>query len=654
MDELSARDVTIEDLFWTPRLLTNAHVAIFHQMQQLESSRCIDNFRIAAGEKEGFREGWFFADSDAYKWLDAAARIYASWPDENLKTLMDDLIDLLARTQMQDGYIYTYNQVHFPGERWGNLMIEHELYCLGHLIEAAVSHFEATGSTAALDIARKAADLLVKEFLVASSEKTSGHEEIEIALIRLYRLTGHIPYLELARQFLERRGKIRPFFRLISQQNGRVARRGKFVRAQRQVYLSNHQDQSSFQLPSDNYAKKPLNSRMRWTFSALSGKYFQQQSPIRNQITPVGHSVRFGYLETAVAMLYRFYGDKTLLPAMEKAWERMVTHRMYLTGGIGSLPGLEGFGRDDELDPEIAYAETCAALASLFWNWEMTLINGYAQYADLFEWQLYNAAAVGMGLDGDDYLYNNPLLCRGGVTRRSWFLVPCCPSNLSRTWASLGKYIYSFDEHDLWVHQYIGSQASIDSSNWMLKMESSLPWEGKIRLFLYPRTSSEFSVHLRIPSWAGDVIVRLNGQPIDIQNFEPKIIEPQTASGYDPRRAWYLPIRRLWSSGDYIELEFEMPVILRRASPRVRGHEGKVALTRGPLVYCLESMDNPNLDIFKTHIIPQTIQVKSSPSLLGGIWTLCGKTNDNQDFTAIPYQLWANRGESQMTVWLNS
>jgi DUF1680 family protein len=654
MEEISPAQIVISDPFWTPRQETNARVSIFHQWRELEASRCIDNFRIAAGLKAGFREGWFFADSDAYKWLDAAARIYGGWPSEELKAIMDALIALLARAQMEDGYLYTYNQIHFPGERWGNLMIEHELYCHGHLIEAAVSHFQANNDPSALNIARKAADLLVRDFRTATAEKTSGHEEIEIALLRLYLVTRHQPYLDLAKQFLERRGQVHPFAPLVLQQNSRAEKRGKFVREQRRAYLAENPDQSSFQLPPANYAKKPSTAKIRWFLSVLNGKYFQQHAPIRSQTVPVGHAVRFGYLETAVAMLHRIEPDPTLLPAMEQAWENMVAHRMYVTGGIGSLPEAEGFGRDEELDPEVAYAETCAALASLFWNWEMALIHADAKYGDLFEWQLYNVVAAGMGLGGDCYLYNNPLLCRKGITRRPWFQVPCCPPNLSRTWASLGKYIYSHDRDELWIHQYIGNEMKTPDEKWKtVKLESGLPWEGKVRIILQPDQPVDFALHLRIPSWAGHTSLKVNGSPVDVPG-ERNIPLPPPASGYDPRLSRFITLQRRWSPADTVDLEFEMPVVLRRASPKVRGHRNKVALSRGPLVYCLESTDNPGLNIFSLKIDPQTIRVERDPNLLGGIQILRGKTREGRDFTAIPYSLWANRGESQMTVWVNT
>ena len=373
MDELSPRQVTIQDAFWTARLEVNSSRAIFHQWEQLEASGCIDNFRIAAGELEGLREGWFFADSDAYKWLDAAARILATQPDPALTTLMDNLIALLERTQDRDGYLFTFNQIHFPGTRWVNLMIEHELYCHGHLIEAGVSHYQATNQTSLLEIARQAADRVIADFFGKGPERTPGHEEIEIALLRLYEITGHTPYLEMARQFLEQRGrKPQPLFAIsLIGQFRSVAARLSFVRKQQQKYLDQHAGYSPKKVPPNNFAKKAPNSYVRWLFSELNGKYLQQHALIRKQTVPVGHSVRFGYLQTATAMLQRIQADETLRPTLEKSWERMVRQRMYVTGGIGSVPGLEGFGNDYELDPEYAYAETCASLASLFWNWQM-------------------------------------------------------------------------------------------------------------------------------------------------------------------------------------------------------------------------------------------------------------------------------------------
>ncbi len=655
MNELTPRQVKISDAFWSPRLAVNARQAIFHQWRELEKSGCLDNFRLLTGDKAGFREGWFFADSDAYKWLDAAARIYANTPDAQLKALMDTLIDLLARAQTPDGYLFTYNQLHFPGQRWIDLQVEHELYCHGHLIEAGVSHFEATGETDALNLVIKSADLLTRDFSAAGPEKTCGHEEIELALLRLYRVTQAEAYLELARQFLERRGCISLFPIKLADEFRHSNARKDIIRRQRETYRAAHLEYAFSRLPPDNFARKPRLSTARWYVNALSGRYAQQHAPIRRQTAPVGHAVRFGYLETAIAMLHRLRPDDTLLPALEQTWERMITRRMYVTGGLGAIPGLEGFGRDYELDPEYAYAETCAALASLFWNWEMALITQQARYSDLFEWQLYNAASTGMGLSGESYLYNNPLACHGGVTRRPWFSVPCCPSNLSRTWASLGRYIYSFDQDNVWIHQYIGSATTLDLAvPTEMSIESGLPLGGSITLRVDPVRSTDFTLHLRIPAWAAGHphTIKINGKGEPLPAAARLDTEP-TAQGYDPRASRFVPLARTWRPGDAIELALELPITLRRAHPRVKGHAGKVALTRGPLVYCLESVDNPRVDIFAARLDPATPRAEYDEQLLGGTEVLRASTMDRQSLTFIPYQLWANRGESQMTVWVN-
>ena len=638
--------------FWYDRLKVNAQRAIFHQWEQLEASGCIENFRIAAGDADGFREGWFFADSDSHKWLDAASRIYASFPTPELASVMDAYISLIARAQQPDGYLFTYNQIHFPKVRWKNLQIEHELYCHGHLIEAGVSHYEATARTEALTIARRAADRIVEDFSGKGTDHTPGHEEIEIALLRLYQATQHQPYLSLAQQFIEQRGR-NPFFALsILKQNTSVDSRGKYVQQKKQEYLAAHPNFKPFQLPPSNAARKPKNITQRWYASALSGKYFQQHAPVRKQTVPVGHSVRFAYLETAVAMLARESGDRTLLPALEQAWEHMVTHRMYVTGGIGSLPGMEGFGNDYELDPEFAYTETCAALASMFWNWEMVQITNEAKYSDLFEWQLYNAAAVGLGMDGTTYLYNNPLTCKGGVTRKPWYAVPCCPSNLSRTWADLGKYVCSSSETEIFIHQYISSEH--DTSPARITINSDLPWEGRVKITVDPSLPAEFTLNLRLPGWseARTSQITCNGESLAFPLVSKKI--ESTASGFDPRESQWMNIKRTWNSGDVVELKMEMPIQLRRAHPKVIGHAGKTALTRGPLVYCLENVDNPHVDIFNTTIESASLESVFDPNLLGGIIKITGRSKTGEPLMFIPYHLWGNRGESSMTVWVNA
>ncbi len=653
--------------FWSHRREVNARRAIFHQWAQLEKSGCIHNFRLAAGEAEGFREGWFFADSDAYKWLEAACRILGSSPDDELAQLVDDLIDLIRRAQCPDGYIFTYSQLHFPAIRWRNLQIEHELYCHGHLIEAGVTRFETTGEIDLLEIARKAADRVVADFRGKGPAYTPGHEEIEIALLRLHRVTpGDTAYLEMARQFLEQRGRAGGFALSILRQNISVGERTKAVQKANQAYLLAHPDHQAYPLPPGNEARHPPNTTARWYASALSGKYFQQHAPIREQKVPVGHSVRFTYLETATAMLAGITGDKTLLPALEKAWDHMVSRRMYVTGGIGSLPGMEGFGNDYELDPEFAYAETCAALGSMFWNHEMAKLTGKPQYSDLFEWQLYNASAVGMGLDGTTYLYNNPLACSGGVTRQPWYAIPCCSSNLSRTWANLDRYVFSISPGELVLQQYVSCPARViempaadgGSLAIRLQMESRLPWEGytKIQILdVHPQNAEQHTINLqfRLPSWAAKPQLSLNGRELSLNSISPNALEP-TASGYDPRGAAFLSIDSPIGSGDEIEIRFEMPIRILRAHPKVKGHAGKAAITRGPLVYCLENLDNPGVDIFNVQVDPSSLQAEITPDLLEGIVQINCRSVDGLPLTLIPYMLWGNRGKSQMTVWIRT
>ncbi len=655
MDEISPKLITLQDPFWSPRVEINASRAIFHQWEQLEASGCIHNFRIAAGEAAGWREGWFFADSDAYKWLDAASRICAARPDPRLAGLVDDFIALLGRAQMPDGYLFTYNQIHFPGVRWVNLQIEHELYCHGHLIEAGVSHHAATGRSDLLLIARRAADRVAADFAGRGPAFTPGHEEIEIALLRLFGVTHHAPYLDLARQFLEQRGRQHGFAASLARQMRSAGSRSRAVAAGRRAYVAAHGDRATYTVPPGNRTKRPRSSHLRWLASALSGKYFQQHAPIRRQTAPVGHAVRFGYLQAATAMLCRTANDDTLLPGLVTRWERMVTRRMYVTGGLGALPGLEGFGRDDELDPEVAYAETCAALASMLWNWQMSLITAEARYSDLLEWQMYNAAAVGMGLGGDTYFYNNPLACRKDtpIVRRAWYAVPCCPSNLSRTWADLGKTIYtvSGDNVDVYIHQWIGNRAHVDPGVPVeIGIASGLPWSGEVAVRVTPEQAAQIAIHLRVPSWVDEAEVRVNGEAVVV----PAAVHPAPppASGFDPRLARWLTLRRRWTAGDTISLRFDLPIHARKAGPRVAGHAGKVALTRGPLVYCLESIDNPGIDIFAAAIDLRSLRPEPAPDLLGGVVVLRGRTADGRPVTAIPYALWGNRGASEMTVWV--
>ena len=655
MNEIPFTSVKIHDPFWSPRLEMNASHALFHQWEQLEASGCIHNFRLVAdASTPGFRRGWFFADSDAYKWLEAASSGYAQSKDRSLLSLIDDFIMLLQSAQAPDGYLYTYNQLIFPNSRWENLQIEHELYCHGHLIEAAVTHHLVTKQQDLLEIGIKAADLLVSTFANKGSLFTPGHEEIEIALLRLYEVTQKDDHLQLAIQFLHQRGRHAPFafgLHMLSE-NAHVKQRTQIYHQKQKDYDQNHPKLSqSSQIPPPNKIPVVRSAKLRFMLSGLNGKYFQQHRPIVNQTIPVGHAVRFAYLQTAAAKALRFRNNDQARYQLERSWDRMVTRRMAVTGGIGSLPYSEGFGRDYELDPKIMYAETCAALGSMFWNWEMTLLTKDARYADLFEWQLYNASLVGMGQKGNCYLYNNPLQSDHGMQRQPWFEIPCCPSNISRTWAKLGTYIASHEPENIWIHQLIAASFIIPCEKPLsIQSQSQLPWQGEYRLSIRNEQPQAIKIHLRIPSWVGDVKLYLNQERFQA-NFHRIDLKEKTAQGFDPRKAQYITLERVWQDGDEISLRLEMPIQIHSVHPKVKSCLGKAALSRGPIVYCLEGIDNP--DVVLETVKPDLASLIEifEPDLLGGIMTIQGKTTAGKSLKFIPYAWWANRVTSPMTVF---
>lgn len=652
MREPTLHEVNITGGFWGEKQKLNAGHAIFYQWQKLEATRCIDNFRIAAGLKSGFREGFFFSDSDAYKWLDAASRIMIHFSSTELLKLVNDFIDLLAKTQRSDGYLYTYNQILFPGQQWVDLQVEHEFYCLGHLIEAAVSHFEATSETKLLVIAEKAADLLVRDFSDSLPDYTDGHEEIELALIKLWKTTDRIEYLALAKAFLERRGTIRFFPFKMAAQVLDSGRRMQQVAKKRQVWLQDHQDHNTFKLPERNKNIVPFWAAPRFALSALSGKYNQQHRPVADQDKAEGHAVRFCYLKTAEAMLAQIAGQENRIKPLREIWTQMVTRRMYVTGGIGSLPLSEGFGRDYELDPEVAYAETCAALGSMFWSHEMANLTGEAPFEDLFEWQLYNAASVGIARDGCSYFYNNPLTSHGEISRAEWYDIPCCPSNLSRVWASLGKYVCCFDHAEIRINQYFTSETLIDAQRQItLQMDSELPWGSKVKLRFRMEQAASFDLVMRLPAWAEGCRILLNGEEVKIST-SAALPGDAAANGLDFFAARWMRLSRRFDPTDEIELCFDMPIRLIKQDQRLPRCGGKVAVICGPIVYCLESVDN-SADIMNVKLKPDSLQVELDPNLLDGTWVIHGVDINGECLTFIPYMLWANRGKSEMTVFVS-
>jgi uncharacterized protein len=652
MKEVSAHQVEIDGGFWGERLALNATVAIDHQWDMLEQTGCIENFRIAAGRSGAFRVGFFFADSDAYKWLEAACRIYKDAPNDRLRERIDALAELIRAVQTPDGYLFTYNQIHFPGQRWVNLPVEHELYCLGHLIEACISHEEIFGNGELLAVAQRVADLLVADFANAGPTAVCGHEEVELALWRLHRATGEERYLELARRLVARRGRDP----LVTWHNWQAirshGRRRRRIEAARDAYRQGHGGKGLAKLPPDNATPKPRFAHQRYLLSGLSGKYMQADRPVATRHEPVGHAVRFGYLQTAAAMLSRAGRGDEWKPALEQSWNTMVQRRMYVTGGLGSQPSIEGFGRDYELDPEYGYNETCAALASMLWSHEMELLTGQPKYADLFEWQLYNASLVGLGENGDSYFYNNPLRCGGGVTRQPWFLVPCCPSNLSRIWARLGEYVYAVDGDALIIYQFVTNVLKEEADAPLrVRMTSGLPWDGRITVEILDTQSETRRLRFRVPSWASGCRVTQDGRPVAVTEVVGAMAVG-TASGYSPYATRLAEVDEQLDAGDQLEIGFDMPVRVLRSDPRVGARSKGLTLTRGPLAYCLESADNPGLDLLTATIDVRSVEVTWDERLFGGLTVLRGRTIDGKSFTAIPYYCWGNRGESQLNVVL--
>jgi DUF1680 family protein len=655
-EELPLAKVKIIDDFWLPRVETNAFSAILHQWSKLEESKNIDNFRIAAGQKEGFREGLFYCDSDAHKWSEAASIILDCHPYKGLEKILKDYVDLIQDAQTEDGYLFTYNQIHFPKKRWKNCLIEHELYTHGHLIEAGIAYHDFSRRKKYLNIAIASADLILDKFGDLKSKEVPGHQEIEIALIKLYRKTGKKEYLSLAEQFIEQRGKHPIFFLKLAKNYVSVKSREKRVERRRQKLFSDQElkDQS---LLSDLEYEKGKRLVLRYLLSALTGKYFQNHKPIRKITKPVGHSVRFGYYMTAVAMLYQETGDSTLLETLELLWDEMVQKRMSLTGGIGSLALIEGFGRDYELDNLNDYNETCAAISSLMWSWEMLLITSEAKYADLMEWQLYNAINPGMSLDGKTYSYMNPLESEGKTKRQEWYQTACCPPNIARILAKLGKFIYTYKSNEVWIHQYIGNETSIKLGKKSDKpihivMESELPWEGRIEIKFRNKEKFRFSLNLRIPSWARDYEIIVNGQKIPYER--PSNNRIQTASGYSPYDSFYVNIKKHWKVNNKIEIYFPVRVNQYISHSKIKKNKSKVALSRGPILYCFVDIDNPGLDVPNAEInLDQPFKTDFLEDL-EGITVIRAKDFGFNTLTAIPYYSWGNREDSSMQVWIDN
>jgi DUF1680 family protein len=617
--------VHLDDAFWAPRLETNRAVTIPYAFGQCKASGRMDNFERAAavlrGENIENRQppGFPFDDTDPYKVLEGAAYALAVQPDPKMSAYLDALIALFAAAQEPDGYLYTTRTINpehphkWAGtNRWVNDPdLSHELYNAGHLFEAAAAHYQATGKTNLLNVALKEADLLCKTFGPGTNQLHlwPGHEIVEMGLVRLYRVTGDRRYLNLARYFIDVRG---------SRPGG--------------------------------------------------DDYHQSRIPPVEQTEAVGHAVRAGYLYSGMADVAALTGDPQYVHAIDAIWENAVGKKLYLTGGIGSRARGEAFGDNYELPNLTAYNETCAAVANIFWNERLFLLHGDAKYVDVLECTLYNGLLSGVSLDGTKFFYPNPLESDGSHQRSPWFGCACCPGNLTRFLPSVPGYVYAQTGRTIYVNLYAGGTANIKLDGGRIikiTQETRYPWFGVVRIIVAPEKKSKFTINVRIPGWAHN-----EAGPGDLYRFVDTVNEPVMLHINDKSvpvklNKGYVSLNRSWKSGDVIELYLPMPVRRVVASEKVSADRGRVALQRGPVVYCAEWPDNPAGKV-RNLLLPdeQPLTTRFDPALLNGVQVIEGNayyvsTNENgknfkrlQDFKAIPYFAWANRGPGEMTVWI--
>jgi len=602
-------DVQIADRFWRPRQETNRLVSIPINFANLEQAGNLANLRLAAqGARTGYR-GPVFMDSDVYKAMEAAAYSLATHPDAVLEQKLEAIIATLAAAQQPDGYLNSYFTVKEPARRWTNLRDGHELYCAGHLFEAAVAHCQATGRRTLLEVATKFADHIDAVFGPPPKRLGyPGHPEIELALVKLWRFTGHARYFQLARFFVENRG--------------------------RHYFATEHG------IPPDKY----------------DGSYFQDDVPIYDHRHIKGHAVRACYLMSGVTDVAAETGDPRLLAMLQRVWRNTTERNLYVTGGLGPSAHNEGFTVDYDLPNLTAYQETCATIALAQWAQRLALLHGDAQYADVVERALYNGVLAGVSQDGAKFFYVNPLASRGTHHRAPWFGCACCPPNVARTLAAVGGYAYATSDDALWVNLYIqgSGKARVAGAPLEWDVTTDYPWDGKITLRPRPDRARDFALRLRVPGWCERAALSLNGQPV---------ATPVCEKGY-------LVLRRAWRSGDRVELDLPMPVRRVAAHPNVTANRGLLALQRGPLVYCLEAADHATAlaDLYLP--VEAGLQEEWDSSLLGGMVVLKGAAQvaTPQDWhrrlyqpiaparrvplTAIPYYAWDNRRPGAMKVWL--
>jgi DUF1680 family protein len=619
--------VKLQDGFWSPRQETNRKTTLPLIYRQCQETGRIDALKLTWKPGQP-NQPHVFWESDLAKWMEAASYSLRTHPDPELEGRIEELIGLFARAQQPDGYVNSYYTVVEPGKRWTNLRDKHELYCAGHLFEAAAAHYETTSQRDFLELACRYADHIDSVFGPGTGQQRGycGHPEIELALVKLFRVTGQERYLRLSQYFIEERGRQPHYFDL------EAAARGEDPK---------------------NY----------W---ANTHEYTLSHLPVRKQTRAVGHAVRALYLYSGMADLARETGDKSLIETSVRLWESVYQRQVYITGGIGSSSQNEGFTFDYDLPNESAYAETCAAIGSVFWNHRLLQLHRDGRHADEMERALYNAVLSGVSADGRGFFYVNPLELHADeikpddpyhkAHRVGWFGCACCPPNVARLLASLGQYVYSESENELAVHLYVQSSAELRVAGKTvgLRQETEYPWKGKIRLTLDPPGLVEFCLALRLPGWCREADLLVNGKSVPA-----------------PVESGYIILRRKWSRGDQIELRLLMPIERVHAHPNARANAGRVALQRGPMVYCVESID-VGVPI-STLLLPRTSEFLAvyEKQLFGGTTSIQGEalvvseagweqklyrfgseTTAPTHFKAIPYAIWGNRGATEMAVWL--
>lgn len=640
LQTISLNNIGVKDAFWdkyislvTKEIIPYQWDALNDQVKDAEPSHCILNFQVAAGLKEGTFEGFVFQDTDLAKWLEAVAYSLSYEKNEELEKLADGAIELIGKAQEENGYLDTYFTILEPGKQFCNLKEGHELYTAGHMIEAAVAYYKVTGKDTFLNIMKKTADLICDVFHTERYENAvPGHEEIELALVKLYEVTGEKKYLSMAKDFVERRGTKPNYLE---------------EESSKEWFVDVWHDQNPYHAP-----------------------YGQAHLPVRQQKTAEGHAVRAVYLYCAMADLAFEYQDKGLFDACETLYQNIVDKRMYITGGIGSSGILERFTTDYDLPNASNYAESCASIGLALFCRRMAQITGDAKYVETMETALINTVLAGIAMDGKSFFYVNPLevwpdACMEKTSmehvkpvRQKWFGCACCPPNIARTLASFGEYICFTGEDSLWINLLTGAEIAADfnGKEVRFKMESEMPWEGKVKIRVSSRETAEGNLYIRVPEYGKDPVFTMDG----------KKVTPQIEKGY-------ACFHETWND-QVITMEFSMDAHFVYANPNVRADAGKAAVVKGPLVYCLEEADNgENLSgIFLD--TAAGLEENFSKDLLGGVTEInaTGKRIVKKDWEKeglyrltpvelqetqvkfVPYCHWGNRKTGEMAVWVKT